>query len=82
MDSQFALAGTILQNMQFIGSQAARAGLASVILHNCSQALHDNTALQTATKRPHYCRPADVRATFYTISKIHIYRTGSSSFTS
>ena len=44
LDSQFALAGTILQNMQFIGSQAARAGLASVILHNCSQALHDHTA--------------------------------------
>ena len=63
MDSQFALAGTILQNMQFIGSQAARAGLASVILHTAARRCM--ITLQTVTKRPHF-RPADARVTFYT----------------
>ena len=56
-DSEFALAGTILQNMQFIGSQAAAgAGLGwPPLLQNCSLALHDRVGvtLQTAaTKRP------------------------------
>ena len=63
MDSQFALAGPILQNMQFIGSQAAWAGLASVILQHCSQALHDHTA--DCNKETSLQPPADVRVTIY-----------------